>query len=75
MKKIVFVLAACLLMTTGTMAAKDGGSHSVRGYTKDSGVHVSPHHATNRNNTKNDNWSTVGNVNPHTGKRGTKSRD
>lgn len=49
-----------------------GGSHSVSGYTKRDGTHVAPHHATNPNNTKRDNWSSKPNVNPYTGKEGTK---
>jgi hypothetical protein len=47
--------------------------HSVRGYSKRDGTYVSPHHATNRNSTKHDNYSTKGNANPYTGKEGTKS--
>lgn len=47
------------------------GSHSVRGYTKRDGTSVRSHHATNRNGTKRDNWTTKGNVNPYTGKPGT----
>ena len=48
------------------------GSHSVRGHTTKDGVYVQPHHATNRDNTKANNWSHKGNVNPYTGKAGTK---
>lgn len=49
-----------------------GGSHSVSGYTRKDGTYVAPSHATNPNGTKHDNWTTKGNVNPHTGKEGTK---
>lgn len=49
-----------------------GGSHSISGYTKSNGTYVAPAHATNPNGTKADNWSTKGNVNPYTGKEGTK---
>lgn len=49
-----------------------GGSHSTSGYTKSNGTYVAPAHATNPNGTKADNWSTKGNVNPYTGKEGTK---
>lgn len=51
------------------------GSHSTSGYTKSNGTYVAPSHATNPNGTKADNWSTKGNVNPYTGKEGTKPRD
>jgi hypothetical protein len=48
------------------------GVHTVRGYTKRNGTVVAPYHATNPNGTKRDNFSTKGNVNPYTGKPGTK---
>ncbi|MDP9892601.1 hypothetical protein J2W32_000954 [Variovorax boronicumulans] len=51
------------------------GSHSTSGYVKSNGTYVAPSHATNPNGTKADNWSTKGNVNPYTGKEGTKPRD
>jgi len=51
------------------------GSHSTSGYTKSNGTYVAPSHATNPNSTKADNWSTKGNVNPYTGKPGTKSQE
>lgn len=51
------------------------GSHSVQGYTRKDGTYVAPHHATNRDDTKNNNWTTQGNVNPYTGKPGTKAGD
>ena len=50
-----------------------GGSHSVRGHGTSKGTYVAPHRATNPNSTKFDNWSTKGNVNPYTGKVGTKN--
>ena len=45
----------------------------VQGYTKQDGTYVQPHYRTNANNTKLDNYSTQGNVNPYTGQEGTKS--
>jgi hypothetical protein len=51
------------------------GVHSVRGYTKKNGTYVAPSHATNPNGTKRDNLSSKGNVNPYTGKAGTKDTD
>lgn len=78
MKKAVIVLAALCVVSFGAVAkggghsGSPGGSHSVSGYTRSSGTYVAPSHATNRNTTKADNWSTKGNVNPYTGKAGTK---
>lgn len=76
MRKIAIVL---LIAAAAPVAAKGGhssggystGSHAVRGYVTKSGTYVAPHHATNPNDTKLDNWTTKGNVNPYTGKPGT----
>ena len=40
------------------------GDHYVSGYTRKDGTVVSGYHATDSNGTKNDNYSTRGNVNP-----------
>lgn len=47
-------------------------SHRVRGYVKRNGTYVAPHRQTNSNRTQRDNWSSVPNTNPYTGKRGSK---
>jgi len=47
-------------------------SHSVSGYTKRNGTHVHSYRATDPNSTQRDNYSAKGNVNPYTGKKGTK---
>lgn len=44
------------------------------GYTK-SGTYRKPHYRTAPNKRKSDNWSTKGNQNPYTGKKGTKKVD
>jgi hypothetical protein len=44
---------------------------SVKGYYRSNGTYVQPHVRSSPNNTTSDNWSTKGNVNPHTGKQGT----
>lgn len=86
MKNTIFLIA-CWAMTMGAFA-KDSGhsggsrsgsghvnssSHSVRGHTTKNGTHVQPSRATNPNHTKRDNYSQKGNVNPYTGKEGTKN--
>ena len=58
-----------------TAPARVSGDHVVHGYTKKDGTVVAPYHATNPNQTRNDNYSTRGNVNPYTGTDGTKPRD
>ncbi len=60
---------------SGSHSGGSSSSHSVQGYTRKDGTYVAPHHATNRDDTKNNNWTTQGNVNPHTGKPGTKPGD
>jgi hypothetical protein len=47
------------------------GEHYVSGYTRSNGTYVTGHYQTNSNDTRYDNWSSRGNVNPHTGKEGT----
>ncbi|MBW9334614.1 hypothetical protein FEE59_13950 [Herbaspirillum sp. RU 5E] len=48
-------------------------SSHVNSYTKSNGTHVDQHNRSTRDDTKSNNWSTKGNVNPDTGKPGTKS--
>ena len=55
-----------------TSPSGNNGTHSVEGHTTKNGTYVQPHRQTNPNNTKRDNWSSKGNVNPDTGKQGTK---
>lgn len=86
MKKIflLFVLGATIFSSeiafarggsSGSHSSYSSGSHSISGYTRSNGTHVAPSHATNPNATRNNNYSTKGNVNPYTGKAGTKPRD
>lgn len=56
----------------GGSHANAGGVHNVKSYTTRGGTHVEGHRQTNPDGTKNNNWSTKGNVNPDTGKAGTK---
>lgn len=75
MKALVSLLTILALCSFTPMAEAKGsrsGSHSVRGYVKKNGTYVQPHRSTNPNGTRSDNWSTRGNVNPYTGKPGTK---
>jgi hypothetical protein len=82
--KVLKVIAAVLVLSfavapAANAAAKHArtksaptGSHTVRGHVTKNGSYVRPHRQTNPNSTKRDNWSTKGNVNPYTGKPGTK---
>lgn len=65
------------LITLLLIAAASAASAQVhvRGYTKKDGTYVAPHERTAPNSTNLDNYSTKGNVNPYTGKPGTKEPD
>lgn len=67
MMKIAFIPILLTFLIQTSYAAT-----SVHGYTKKSGTHVQPHTRTSPNHTQRDNWSSKGNVNPYTGKAGTK---
>ena len=75
MKKAIIFIAACVLSVCAKAksGSNSGGSHSVRGHTTKNGTYVAPSRATNPNSTKTDNYSNKGNVNPYTGKKGTKN--
>ena len=45
----------------------------VNGYTKSNGTYVQGHYRSSPDSYKNNNWSTSGNSNPYTGKRGTRT--
>jgi len=70
------VTVACCLIPAPARARglrrSGGGYHSVRPYITKRGTYVAPRYQTNPNDTKLDNWSTKGNLNPLTGKTGTK---
>jgi len=48
---------------------------NVRGYYRNDGTYVAPHYRTAPNSTVNDNFTTVGNVNPYTGEAGNLPRE
>ncbi len=68
-----FMLASVLALSVFAVPAMaKGGSHAVSGHTTKNGTYVPPHRATNPDSSKANNWSRKGNVNPYTGKEGTK---
>ncbi len=67
-----------LFLSPATVFPKGGSGHSsepvyVQGHTTKSGTYVAPHYRSHPDGTTANNWSTKGNVNPFTGKAGTKS--
>lgn len=71
MKKALHLIF-CLITA---LTAFGQGEHYVQPYTRSNGTYVEGHYRTNPNATKNDNYSTFPNINPHTGKMGTKPGD
>lgn len=82
MKLALIFIAACALSfgaaaksssrSSHSSSKSSSSSHAVKGHVTKKGTYVAPTRATNPNKTKADNYSQKGNVNPATGKEGTK---
>ena len=75
--KLMFAAAIACVCVAGVAEARQGGRSyggtvSVRGYTTKNGTYVAPSHRTAPDSTRTNNWSSRPNVNPYTGKIGTK---
>lgn len=68
MKMIALGVACLSLVTTSALAQV-----SVNGHYRSDGTYVAPHYRSNPNNTTRDNWSVRPNVNPYTGRVGTRA--
>lgn len=77
MRKIYFSLfvVGCLVLALLTLTpATTEAASRVKGYYKPkTGTYVQPHYRSSPNRTRIDNWSTKGNYNPFTAKKGYKS--
>lgn len=76
MRRYVITLIICFFIFVGlaVIATPAEATSRVRGYYKPStGTYVQPHYRSSPNRSTFDNWSTRGNINPYTGKYGTKS--
>ena len=62
------MLASVFIIISGTAFA----DVSVRGYYRSNGTYVQPHYRSNPDGHSYNNWSTYPNVNPYTGRTGTK---
>ena len=71
MKKALFFIA--FLFAVANSFAQT--STYVSGYTNSYGTYVQGYYRTTPNYTRNDNYSTIGNINPYTGSYGTKPAD
>lgn len=71
--RILILSFAAIVATSTVVEAKgrgSGGSVYVRGYTRASGSYVAPHYRSARDGTASNNWTTLGNENPVTGRPG-----
>lgn len=69
MKKII----TTMLLTLISVIALCQTPQYVNGYRKSNGTYVQGYYRTSANHTVRDNYSTKGNVNPYTNKRGTRT--
>ena len=70
MKKLLVIAMTiiCLLTAIGSAYA----DVYVRGHYRSNGTYVAPHYRSNPDGYSSNNWSSQGNVNPYTGKVGTR---
>lgn len=73
MKKVVLSLITLFLILSFSLASVSNVNalQKVKGYTTKKGTYVAPHYKSSPNKSKVDNFSTKGNINPFTGKKGT----
>lgn len=71
MMKKFFALLLMVISIFGAVSTAYADTH-VRGHFRKDGTYVRPHYRSDRNNTVRDNWTHRGNINPHTGERGTR---
>lgn len=69
MRKLALAVLAFGVLAAPAFAK---GSHAVKAHVTKKGTYVAPTRATNPDKTKANNYSHVGNVNPATGKEGTR---
>lgn len=69
--KVTTVRQLLLVVLCLLFAATASAQVRVKGYTKANGTYVAPHYRSAPNNSRSDNYSTRGNVNPYTGQAGT----
>lgn len=71
MKKLLISLLLGIFVFSILTPTSVEAASRVKGYTKKNGTYVAPHYKTPPNKSKFDNFSTKGNINPYTGKKGT----
>ncbi len=71
MKKLLINLLLGIFVFSILTPISVEAASRVKGYTKKNGAYVAPHYRSSPNKSKFDNFSTKGNYNPYTGKKGT----
>ena len=69
--KTLIIVVLTIVMLFGMVATSYADVH-VRGYFRSNGTYVAPHYRSDPDGNFHNNWSTYPNVNPYTGKRGTR---
>ena len=73
-QKAVFALVVSIALVFGSGSFFSVQAvQRVNGYYKKSGTYVQPYYRSSKNSNFYDNYSTKGNINPYTGKKGTKT--
>lgn len=74
MKRFVcFISIIFMVVGISANSINAQSSHRVKSYMKKNGTYVSPYRKTKSDKSKFNNYSTKGNYNPYTGKKGTKN--
>ena len=73
MLKTITKITAIVSVLGASLVGNIQADTYVKGYFKSNGTYVMPHYRSSPNSVSYDNWSTKGNINPYTGKMGTKS--
>lgn len=71
MKNYIRAFFLILSLAIAQLAFGKGSVH-VRGYTRKDGTYVAPHYRSAQDDNFYNNWSTKGNIDPYTGKEGTR---
>lgn len=74
MIRIVFTMLLLIGVLSSLLVVSSAYADTyVRGYTRKDGTYVQPHYRSSPDSNPYNNWSTRGNVNPHTGEPGTRN--
>lgn len=70
LKQAIFPLALCLALTA--LVTTSDADEWVRGYFRSNGTYVQPYYRSSADGNFYNNWSTYPNINPYTGRTGTR---